>query len=97
MTQNNFFNSEIPVGTPSSIEKSERDSTQSLEGTIRNSSVARSVGWVGGIYSSEDPAPLYLLPPASLLDSLPCDEVDIDISEYAKEAQRLEAWLKLLM
>lgn len=94
MTQNNFFNSEIPVGTPSSIEKSERDSTQSLEGTIRNSSVARSVGWVGGIYSSEDPAPLYLLPPASLLDSLPCDEVDIDISEYAKEAQRLEAWLK---
>ncbi len=94
MTQNNFSNSETPAGITPLIENSEGNSTQSLEGTIRNSSVARSVGWVGGIYSSEDPAPLYLLPPASLLVSPPCDEVDIDISEYAKEAQRLEAWLK---
>lgn len=84
MTQNNFSNSETSAGITPLIENSEENSTQSLKGTIRNSSVARSVGWVGGIYSSEDPAPLYLLPPTSLLDSPPCDEEDIDISEYAK-------------
>lgn len=84
MTQNNFSNSETSAGITPLIENSEGNSTQSLKGTIRNSSVARSVGWVGGIYSSEDPSPLYLLPPTSLLDSPPCDEEDIDISEYAK-------------
>lgn len=94
MTQNNFSNSETPAGITPLIEKSGKDSVQGLEVGARNSSIARSVGWVDGVYSSEEQAPLYLLPPTSLLDSPPCEEENIDISEYAKEAQRLEAWLK---
>lgn len=94
MTQNNFSNSETPAGITPLIEKSGKDSVQGLEVGARNSSIARSVGWVDGVYSSEEQSPLYVLPPTSLLDSPPCEEEDIDISEYAKEAQRLEAWLK---
>lgn len=94
MTQNNSSNPETPAGITPLIEKSGKGSVQGLEVGARNSSIARSVGWVDGVYSAEEQSPLYALPPTSLLDSPPCEEEDIDISEYAKEARRLEGWLK---
>lgn len=94
MTQSNFSNCETPPRRAPLTGKSEEVSCQSVEKITGSSSIARSVeGSVRGS-TLEERNSQYLLPETSLLDSPPFEEEKIDTSEYVKEAQRLEEFLR---
>ena len=94
MTQNNFSNSETPPGKAPLTGKSEEVSCQSVEKLTENTSIARSVGRREQSFSLEERKAQYSLPETSLLDSPPFEEEKVDISEYVKEARRLEEFLR---
>ena len=94
MKQNNFFNSETPRRKAPLTGKSEDGSCQSAEKVTGNSSIARSVSRREQGCSLEEKNSQYLLPETSLLDSPPFEEEKVDISEYVKEARRLEEFLR---
>lgn len=94
MTPNNSPNSEIPPRSALLTGKSEEVSCQSVEKLAENSSIARSVERSERSSSLEERNSLYLLPETSLLDSPPFEEEKVDISEYVKEARRLEEFLR---
>lgn len=94
MKQNNFFNSETPRRKAPLTGKSKDGSCQSVEKVTRNFSIARSVGRREQSFSLEEKNSQYLLPETSLLDSPPFEEEKTDTSEYVKEAQRLEEFLR---
>lgn len=94
MTPNNSSNFEIPLRSALFTGKSEEVSCQSVEKLTGNSSIARSVGRREQSCSLEEKNSQYLLPETSLLDSPPFEEEKIDTSEYVKEAQRLEEFLR---
>lgn len=94
MTPNNSSNSEIPLRSALLTGKSEEASCQSLEKITRSSSIASPVERREKSPSLEVENSQYLLPETSLLDSPPFEEEKIDTSEYLKEAQRLEEFLR---